>query len=242
MLYVNHTQLVKVTDGEEPPSESYEDDSVSQEASCDFSVVYDELQRKQTLLFSAWAAVDQKIGLILGFAVVVLFGLVLSSDVVNLTVASTSGMPPLNLTYLIFWQFFSYYACMSHINLHTIPVAFISSLILLYAFISFLVVAFLGASALHIKVFDDTDTIPEIKRFAEKRNREEFKQRLGKSLYQSINGYEEIIGDKTIKHPGNDEIIRKKAAAARLMIYGFVIGTVLFVVRFGIIILISLLR
>jgi hypothetical protein len=54
-----------------------------------FSYVSDEVIRRQKLVFEQWDALDAKIGIILGFAILVVFQVVLSSDLNGFI-----GLPP----------------------------------------------------------------------------------------------------------------------------------------------------
>ena len=50
-------------------------------------------------------------------------------------------------------------------------------------------------------------------------------------------GYEECVGGKIVKHPGNEKTVRRKGWAVRLVTYGFTAGTVLFLIRFVILVI-----
>lgn len=211
MLYVNHTQLVKVADGEQP-SEHPEGDSNQNEPGCELPELYDELQRKHLLLSTFWNSLDTKIEALLGFTVVAIFGVVFSLEIINSIALSAHGVWLLStstVTFIVFWFFW-------------------------FGFALLVGVTFVGLHGLFIRKFEDIDTIDEIKLYMgdESVTLEKFKRTLGLQLYQNIGGYEEREGGKIVKHPGNLKIVKKKALDVTLMIWGFVIGIAFFVIRF----------
>jgi hypothetical protein len=171
----------------------------------DFSVLSSELQRKHQLLLTVWNALDTKIGVLLGFTVVVLFGLVLNTEVINSMAISTQLVWPFNPSTFVeansvaFWMFW-------------------------FAFAAFVFVFVIGITAISVKTFEDIETIDEADEFLENSSMtpELFSQKLG-SLF-----YDYIIE--------NEKHVKKKGFYVRIMTVGFVIGTALFLIRFGIVV------
>lgn len=93
------------------------------------------------------------------------------------------------------------------------------------AIASFIYVIIVGWDAFFIKTFEDIKTIEEVDRFSDDDSitKEQFVEGLGNLLY----GYIKI----------NEKHIAKKGRAARRMMWAFLFGVVIFIIRFGAIIL-----
>jgi hypothetical protein len=155
-------------------------------------------------VLSIWNALDAKIGIILGFTIVVLFGLVFNVEVINSMAVSTLLVWPFSpsisaVNSVAFWMFWA-------------------------AFVSFLIVAAVGITAIFVKTFDDIETIDEADEYLNDSSitPELFAQRLGSLLYDYI-----IENEKRVK---------QKGLAVRRMVKWFVVGTVLFLIRFGLVV------
>lgn len=202
-----------MVDGKQPQNEHPISDS-SEIKPEDFSVLYEELKRKHHLLLTVWNSIDVKIGVLLGFTAVILFGIILNNEGVDSTALNTHFV----------WPFTSYIYIVN----------FVAFWIFWAAFLFFILVTIVGMSALHIKTFDDIDTIDEIKRFLgdDSITSVKFKQKIGRLLYDNIKGFKESVEEEIIVHIGNEKIVRKKAEDVRLMIYLFVSATILFLIWF----------
>ena len=243
VLCVNQTQLVKVTDGKQP-SEHPGDDSNQDRLRYELPELYDELQRKHVLLLTIWNSLDTKIGLLLGFTVVVLFGLILNVEVINSMAVSTPLTFSLSLSAVssaIFWLILSSFSPFMYMLVGGIAAINAAAFWLFwFAFGSFLFAFAVGISALHIRTFEDIDTITGIEAFRLADGSitpAQFKRTLGGKLYAALTGYEECVGGKIVKHPGNEKTVRRKGWAVRLVTYGFTAGTVLFLIRFVILVI-----
>lgn len=191
----------------------------------DFSVLSDELQRKHQLVLTVWNALDAKIGILLGFTVVVLFGLILNVEPINSMAVSTHltfSISTSTASSVAFWLI-SFVIC-PFVLVLAVGIAIINAPALWlfwFAFGSFVFVFAVGIAALFVKTFNDIETIDEADDFLEHSSitPELFTQRLSSLLYDYI--------------IENEKHVKTKGFAVRLMTIGFVIGTALFLIRFG---------
>jgi hypothetical protein len=180
----------------------------------DFSRAYEELHRKNFFLLTVWNSLDVKIGVFLGFTVLILFGLIFNIAVLKSITLSTNPFI-FTLDCAECWLFW-------------------------LGLFFFLLVIGIGLHGLYIRTFEDIDTVKETYTFMHDKaiSPEVFMERLSEVLKDSIEGYEDTEEGKIAFHPGNEEIVELKARAVTRMLYSFVLGTAFFLIWMLIFILI----
>jgi hypothetical protein len=144
-------------------------DSNQQKQKRDLACLYSEFRRKHRLIFSVWAALDTKIGILLGLIVIVLLEITVNTEVINSLITNVHLLWPLSLTPI------------SEIN----TAAFV---LFWFAFGFFIAATIIGTFALRSKRFEDIETIEEANDFLNdpSMTNEIFIERMVRLLYDYI--------------------------------------------------------